>query len=47
MDFHFYFQAVGGFIAVALMVIGAIFDIIGKFIAYYGFLYTETAVTSM
>ena len=38
MDFPlFIFQAVGGFIAVALMVIGAIFDIIGKFIAYYGF----------
>lgn len=33
----FIFQALGGFIAVALMVIGAIFDIIGKFIAYYGF----------
>ncbi len=30
-------KALGGFIAVALMVIGAILDIIGKFIAYYGF----------
>ena len=30
-------QVVGSFIAVAIMAIGAIFDIVGKFLSYYGF----------
>lgn len=34
---RFLAEAAGSFIAVAIMVAGAVFDIVGKFLAYYGF----------